>query len=207
MIHIPIQAIGNYNTLWFWYMVPEPHGCLYIELYFLIILFQVTIYFQYVHDYFNVHLRCCVLCHYYMFYGRSRFYCILIVYAKFFMFTLFLLYLVRNDNNKDDQSINVIAISSITSFICDQNIVKVRDTQAHVNKHIWPLGKLNLCSSIYLLRSILSSGNHIFDKVFGILWYVSVNNTAWNNILLQIMCLSSLGTSSIGKNILRYYHA
>ena len=40
-----------------------------------------------------------------MFYGRSRFYCILIVYAKFFMFTLFLLYLVRNDNNKDDQSI------------------------------------------------------------------------------------------------------
>ena len=39
-----------------------------------------------------------------MFYGRLRFYCILIVYAKFFMFTLFLLYLVRNDNNKDDQS-------------------------------------------------------------------------------------------------------
>ena len=34
------------------------------------------------------------------------FYCILIVHAKFFMFTLFLLYLVRNDNNKDDQSIN-----------------------------------------------------------------------------------------------------
>ena len=104
MTHILIQAIGNYNTLWFWYMVPEPHGCLYIEIYFLIILFQVTIYFQYVHDYFNVHLRCCVLCHYYMFYGRLRFYCILIVYAKFFMFTLFLLYLVRNDNNKDDQS-------------------------------------------------------------------------------------------------------
>ena len=42
-----------------------------------------------------------------MFYGRLRFYCILIVYAKFFMFTLFLLYLVRNDNNKDDQSIKV----------------------------------------------------------------------------------------------------
>ena len=105
MTHIPIQAIGNYNTLWFWYMVPEPHGCLYIEIYYLIILFQVTIYFQYVHDYFNVHLRCCVLCHYYMFYGRLRFYCILIVYAKFFMFTLFLLYLVRNDNNKDDQSV------------------------------------------------------------------------------------------------------
>ena len=41
-----------------------------------------------------------------MFYGRLRFYCILSVYAKFFMFTLFLLYLVRNDNNKDDQSIN-----------------------------------------------------------------------------------------------------
>ena len=41
-----------------------------------------------------------------MFYGRLRFYCIFIVYAKFFMFTLFLLYLVRNDNNKDDQSIN-----------------------------------------------------------------------------------------------------
>ena len=39
-----------------------------------------------------------------MFYGRLRFYCILIVYAKFFMFILFLLYLVRNDNNKDDQS-------------------------------------------------------------------------------------------------------
>ena len=39
-----------------------------------------------------------------MFYGRLRFYCILIVYAKFFMFTLFLLYHVRNDNNKDDQS-------------------------------------------------------------------------------------------------------
>ena len=89
MTHIPIQVIGNYNTLWFWYMVPEPHGCLYIEIYFLIILFQVTIYFKYVHDYFNVHLRCCVLCHYYMFYGRLRFYCILIVYAKFFMFTLF----------------------------------------------------------------------------------------------------------------------
>ena len=113
MTHIPIQAIGNYNTLWFWYMVPEPHGCLYIEIYFLIILFQVTIYFQYVHDYFNVHLRCCVLCHYYMCYGRLRFYCILIVYAKFFMFTLFLLYLVRNDNNKDDQSINhIISIGS-----------------------------------------------------------------------------------------------
>ena len=76
----------------------------YILIYFLIILFQVTIYFQYVHDYFNVHLRCCVLYHYYMFYGRLRFYCILIVYAEFFMFTLFLLYLVRNDNNKDDQS-------------------------------------------------------------------------------------------------------
>ena len=41
-----------------------------------------------------------------MFYGRLRFYCILIVYANFFMFTVFLLYLVRNDNNKDDQSIN-----------------------------------------------------------------------------------------------------
>ena len=87
-------------------MVPEPHGCLYIEIYFLIILFQVTIYLQYVHDYFNGHLRCCVLCHYYMLYGRLRFYCIFIVYTKFFMFTLFLLYLVRNDNNKDDQSIN-----------------------------------------------------------------------------------------------------
>ena len=86
-------------------MVPEPHGYLYIEIYFLIVLFQVTIYFQYVNDYFNAHLRCCVLCHYYMFYGRLRFYCILIVYAKFFWFILFLLYLVRNDNNKDDQSI------------------------------------------------------------------------------------------------------
>ena len=36
-----------------------------------------------------------------MFYGRLRFYCILIVYAKLFMFTLFLLYLVRNDNDKE----------------------------------------------------------------------------------------------------------
>ena len=125
MTHIPIQAIGNYNTLWFWYMVPEPHGCLYIEIYFLIILFQVTIYFQYVHDYFNVQLRCCVLCHYYIFYGRLRFYCILIVYAKFFMFTLFLLYLVRNDNNKDDQSIlgllgctgSMKAISHLTQML------------------------------------------------------------------------------------------
>ena len=106
MTHIPLQAIGNYNTLWFWYMVPDPHGCLYIEIYFLIVLFQVTIYCQYVHDYFNAHLRCCVLCHNYMFYGRLRFYCILIVHANFFMFTLYLLYLVRNDNNKDDQSIN-----------------------------------------------------------------------------------------------------
>ena len=106
MTHIPIQAIGNCNTFWFWSMVSEPHGCLYIEIYFLIILFQITIYFQYVHDYFNAHLRCYVLCHYYMFYGRLRFYCILIVYAKFFMLTLFLLYLVRNDNNKDDQPID-----------------------------------------------------------------------------------------------------
>ena len=137
MTHIPIQAIGNYNTLWFWYMVPEPHGCLYIEIYFLIILFQVTIYFQYVHDYFNVHLRCCVLCHYDMFYGRLPFYCILILYAKFFMFTLFLLYLVRNDNNKDDQSIDImsamasqiIAFSIIYSTVCsgaDKKIIKAR---------------------------------------------------------------------------------
>ena len=55
MTHI-IQAIGIYNTLWFWDMVSEPHGCLYIEIYFFIKLFQVTIYFQYVHDYFNAHL-------------------------------------------------------------------------------------------------------------------------------------------------------
>ena len=116
MTHIPIQVIGNYNILWFWYMVPEPHGCLYIEIYFLIILFQVTIYFQYVHDYFNAHLRCCVLRHYYMFYGRLLFYCILIVYAKFFMFTLFLMYLVRNDNNKDDQSINKPALFQIMAW-------------------------------------------------------------------------------------------
>ena len=72
MTHIPIQAIGTYNTLWFWYMVSESHGCLFTEIYFLNILFQVTIYFQYVHDYFNAHLRC-ILCHYYTFYGRLRF--------------------------------------------------------------------------------------------------------------------------------------
>ena len=33
------------------------------------------------------------------------FYCISIVYAEFFVFTLFWLCFVRNDNNKDDQSI------------------------------------------------------------------------------------------------------
>ena len=56
-----------------------------------------------------------------MFYGCLRFYCILIVYAKFFMFTLFLLYLVRNDNNKDDQSINHFLHLPIDMFgyFCD----------------------------------------------------------------------------------------
>ena len=110
MTHIHIQAIGTYNTLWFWCMVPQPHRCLYIEIYYLIILFQVTIYFQYVHDYFNACLRCCIWCHYYMFYGRLRFTIFVIVYAEFFMFTLFVLYFVRNDNNKDDQSINQLII-------------------------------------------------------------------------------------------------
>ena len=32
------------------------------------------------------------------------FYCIFIVYAEFLMFSLFYLYIVRNDDNKDDQS-------------------------------------------------------------------------------------------------------
>ena len=34
------------------------------------------------------------------------FWYIFIVYTKFFMFPLFYLYIVKNDDNKDDQSIN-----------------------------------------------------------------------------------------------------
>ena len=41
----------------FWYMVPVPHRCLYVEIYLLIILFLVTIYFQYVHDYLALNGR------------------------------------------------------------------------------------------------------------------------------------------------------
>ena len=36
-------------------------------------IFQVTLCLQHVHDYYNTILRCCVLCHWYMFYGRLRF--------------------------------------------------------------------------------------------------------------------------------------
>ena len=152
-----IQAIGTYNTLWFWYMVPLPHGLSYIEINILITLFWVALYMQYVHDYFNARLRCCVLYHYFMFYGR--------LLRLRFMSTSFLLYFVSNDSDKDDKSICSVKI--ICNYILSTYFFPNRDHGFgiySVGSHMIRLGSLLLVLML-LLSAVMPTNPNPFKSI------------------------------------------
>ena len=67
------------------------------------------------------------------------FYCMFPLYAEFFMFALFYLYIVRNDNNKDDQSYNKRVPGShrtATIWTYDDRVVHCHTNMTSSNRNI-----------------------------------------------------------------------